>query len=96
MRPAFGYWLGANDNEFVTEIWQSSYGHLARKRTWLFYVGPTPPLLTWLRFPGTHQVGWFDRKKPTLGKRAANATPPAFRDALISLARHSRAGTRAA
>lgn len=38
------------------------------------------------RVAGTHQVGWFDRSKPTLGKKAASATPPAFRDALLSIA----------
>jgi hypothetical protein len=78
----------------VCEVWQSAYGHKARKRTWLLYVGGPPPLdLCWWRHPGTHQVGWFDRKKPTLSKREASATPTAFRDALLDLARHSRSTT---
>jgi hypothetical protein len=81
------------EHEYVCEVWQSAYGHPARKRTWLFYAGDNPPNdLDWSRSPGTHQVGWFDRKKPTLGKKAANATPPAFRDALIDLARTARVG----
>ena len=86
-----GWYKHAGHNAWCCEVWQSAYGHPARKRTWLLYVGATePPALNWSRTPGTHQVGWFDRIKPTLGKKAANATPPAFRDALINLARHSR------
>lgn len=46
-------------------------------------------VLDWSRKPGTHQIGWFDRNKPTCGKREASATPPAFRDVLLALARHS-------
>lgn len=78
---------------WVCEVWQSAYGHAARKRTWLIYVAPSgcaPAELNWSRKPGTHQVGWFDRNKPTLDKYAANATPPAFADALIALARGSK------
>lgn len=77
--------------EWVCEVWQSAYGHKARKRTWLLYVGVAPPpALKWERPSGTHQVGWFDRIKPTLSKSEASASPPAFRDALVSLARHAR------
>ena len=73
------------------EVWQSAYGHAARKRTWLYYCGRRPPPeLQWAREPGTHQVGWFDRVKPTLSKRAASATPVAFAQELIALARWSR------
>ena len=46
-----------------------------------------PPELDWSRPVGTHQVGWFDRIKPTLSKKDASATPPAFRDALLAIAR---------
>lgn len=75
----------------VCEVWQSAYGHKARKRTWLVYVGKRTPFeLSWARDPGTHQIGWFDRSKPTLGKREASATPPAFAEELIKLARWSR------
>lgn len=74
--------------EWVCEVWQSAYGHPARKRTWLLYGGEQDPFeFNWERRAGTHQVGWFDRIKPTLGKKAASATPPAFRDALVALAR---------
>lgn len=76
-------------NEWVCEVWQSAYGHRARKRTWLLYVGKAPAALRWNARPGEAQVGWFDRNKPTVGKREASATPPAFRDALLDLARDS-------
>ncbi|MDE2022240.1 MAG: hypothetical protein KGI71_05020 [Patescibacteria group bacterium] len=73
---------------WVCEVWQSAYGHAARKRTWVYYVGDISPAeLRWERPTGTHQVGWFDRIKPTLSKRDASATPLAFRDALLDLAR---------
>ena len=80
--------------QFECEVWQSAYGHPARKRTWLLYVGLERPLeLDWSRPVGTHQVGWFDRIKPTLNKREANATPTAFRDLLINVARLSSVST---
>jgi hypothetical protein len=86
-------WHDADFGEYVCEVWQSAYGHPARKRTWLLYCGTRPPFeLRWDRQPGTHQVGWFDRAKPTLGKRAASATPRAFAEELIRLARWSREG----
>jgi hypothetical protein len=76
---------------WVCEVWQSAYGHAARKRTWLMYCGRRPPFeLNWTRAPGTHQVGWFDRNKPTLSKREASATPRLFAEALIHLAEWSR------
>jgi hypothetical protein len=86
VRPGSG-WTYCGAGDWVCEVWQSAYGHQARKRTWLYYVGPRPPELDWSRAEGTHQVGWFDRNKPTLGKSAASATPIAFRDLLLDLAR---------
>ncbi len=73
--------------EWVCTVWQSAYGHKARKQTWLFYCGRVPPLEgRWEQKAGTHQVGWFDRKKPTLGKKAASSTPTDFALWLIELA----------
>lgn len=91
-RPEQGMgWSRVAEDEWVCEVWQSAYGHPARKRTWLLYVGSRRPAeMRWDRAPGTHQVGWFDRNKPTLSKKAANATPPEFRDALLALAATSR------
>jgi hypothetical protein len=62
--------------------------------TWLYYVGRPPFPLRWNRPVGTHQIGFQDqrgkeRNKPTLGRREASATPVAFRDELIRLAKWS-------
>ena len=89
--PPLG-WGHTGDSEWVCEVWQSAYGHRANKRTWLFYKGRPPADLDWSRPVGSHQCGFHDqrgkkRNKPTLGKREASATPPAFRDALLKLAR---------
>lgn len=76
---------------WVCEVWQVAYGCKAQKRTWLIYCGQRPPFeLDWSRKPGTHQVGWFDRAKPTLSKREASATPELFAKELIRLAEWSR------
>jgi hypothetical protein len=97
-RPTgIGWQRDRTDAWWTCEVWQSAYGHRARKRTWLYYVGASePPELNWERKPGSHQVGWFDRNKPTVGKKEASATPRAFRDALIDLARHARSDRKAA
>jgi hypothetical protein len=89
-RPEGIGWRRCLDGGWVCEVWQSAYGHPARKRTWLYTVSPRPMELDWSRRPGTHQVGWFDRNKPTLSKRGASATPPAFRDVLLAIARGCR------
>lgn len=86
-RPIGIGWLRAACG-WVCEVWQSAYGHKARKRTWLYYCGAnTPAEADWSRGAGTHQCGWFDRIKPTLSKREASATPPLFAQWLVSLAR---------
>jgi hypothetical protein len=91
-RPTGLGWSGTPCGGWVCEVWQSAYGHRANKATWLYYRGPAAPAeLRWERPVGTHQVGFHDQRgkaanKPTLGRREANATPPAFREALLSLA----------
>lgn len=95
MKPSGIGWRQAPDGGFVCEVWQSAYGHRANKATWLYYVGIRPPFeLRWERPRGSHQIGYYDRRgkaanKPTLSRRDANATPIAFRDELIALARHA-------
>lgn len=84
-------WNDCGNGEWVCEVWQSAYGHLARKRTWLFYQGAKPAELRWEREAGTHQIGRQDqrgkgRNKPTISGKRASATPIEFRDALIALA----------
>lgn len=87
--------VGGWKTEWVCEVWQSAYGHPCRKRTWLFYSGVSKPAdLDWSRPAGTHQIGQHDqrgkaRNKPTISGKAASATPPKFRDALLTLAEFS-------
>ncbi len=94
-RPVPGCWT-KHGYLWVCEVWQSAYGHKARKRTWLLYVGDTDPApMRWDRPDGEYQIGWQDqrgkaRNKPTLSKKVAMATPVEFRDALLDLARRSR------
>lgn len=92
-RPVQGRWNSATDGEYVCEVWQSEYGHKARKRTWLFYSGQRPPPeMRWGRTKeATHQIGFHDqrgkdRNKPTISGKAASATPIEFRDILIAMA----------
>jgi hypothetical protein len=81
---------------FVCEIWQSAYGHKARKKTWLLYSGERPPFeLNWLQNPKlhTHQIGNDRTQKnplPTLGKKEASRTPILFAKELVKLAKHSK------
>lgn len=92
--PAHG-WHASGDG-WTCEVWQSAYGHKARKRTWLYFAGETLPLHpNYARAPGTHQCGWFDRIKPTLSKAEASRTPPRFAEWLVTLARASRASEAA-
>jgi hypothetical protein len=85
-----GYWTESiHGGDWATEVWQSAYGHPCQKRTWLYYSGPKPMPMSMDARKGTHQIGWFDRNKPTLGKREASATPLAFACALLDLARRS-------
>lgn len=94
-KPVAGEWIESG-NGWVCEVWQSAYGHRANKATWLYYVGKNKPFdLDWSRPSGSHQIGFQDkrgkaRNKPTLSKAEANATPAKFKDALISIAIHSR------
>jgi hypothetical protein len=93
LKPVPGSWTRnvSRPREWVCEVWQSAYGHKARKRTWLLYIGSKrPPEGNWARPRGTYQCGWFDRIKPTLTKKQASRTPPAFAAWLVLLAQHSR------
>lgn len=98
--PSIDGWSRSGQG-WVCEVWQSAYGHKANKKTWLYYKGDSAPFaLNWEKPRGSHQIGFHDQRgkdanKPTLSKREANATPVAFRDELIKLARHSKTLMRA-
>lgn len=92
-KPTAVGWQRCMSGGWVCEVWQSAYGHRANKATWLYYFGKSlPPSLRWERPTGSHQIGFHDQRgkaanKPTLARKEANATPPEFRDLLISIAR---------
>lgn len=99
--PREGGWVPADGFEWPAGLaWtcaveQGHYGHLARKPTWLYYVGRRePPDLIWgpsvvARRPGeSPRRGMLER----LSKRQRALTPIPFRDLLVKLARYSRGG----
>lgn len=93
-RPARYYWsIAADDRGWVTEVDQGAYGHRARKRTWLYVIGE-PLDLDWSVSESTAIVSGFLHRTGTDESRRvrpleASRTPPAFRDALISIAESS-------
>ena len=92
-RPRRNSWQRSRKG-WVTEVSQSAYGNLAKKRTWLYYVGPEPPPLDWRDLAGQMVIGGGINTgncqgRPKLQKAAASRTPDDFRDLLIDLARRS-------
>lgn len=86
-KPTPFAWSATTHGLWTTEVRQSTYGHLATKRTWLVYRGENAPqTIDWRRSRGTHQIGGFDVTLPQLPKKLRAATPPAFRDLLIAMA----------
>ena len=86
------------DPGWSTELSQSAYGHPARKATWLyavnvdFDVAPTP---RWWDARGEAVIGGGVNSGECVGRRKidkleASATPAAFRDMLLALARSCR------
>lgn len=94
--PTARGWQRTINGDWVTEVDQAAYGHRARKRTWLLCHGVDPAPLDWRRTAGTHQIGNFDRTRPTLPDAETSATPIAFRDLLLSIARTARTQSREA
>jgi hypothetical protein len=91
LRPRRGRWELSSLGYWVTEVSQVAYGHTSRKRTWLLYHSKTAPYpfdLDWSEPPHSTTCG-HDAKsatKPSLSKKKAIQTPPAFRDLLLMLA----------
>jgi hypothetical protein len=91
-QPSPGGWQQAFDDiGFVTCVSQSAYGHVARKRTWLYLVG-SPLLLDWRDPRGAAVIGGGINSGECVGrrkieKREASSTPPEFRDVLLAMAR---------
>lgn len=78
---------------------QRNYGHRARKDTWLYAVAPTHPALVWgagdppaayLCRPGRTKTKPGRVDVEIMGPREAAATPAAFAELLLSIARSCR------
>jgi hypothetical protein len=94
-------WIDGFDG-WTCYVEQHRYGHVAKKATWLYACGVDLPGLRW-GYVADRDVGalvsWCGNRtfkhsdRPRVGKRAASATPPEFRDVLIAMARtaHRRA-----
>lgn len=99
--PTGGGWVNADlQGGWTCYVEQSRYGHVAKKATWLYAHGVELPSLRWGFDPDQHSkalVSWCGNhvksgeNRPRVGKKAASATPPAFRDLLLSIARSARA-----
>jgi hypothetical protein len=89
-RPPRAGWQATSCGGWVAQVSQLAYGHRARKRTWLYYVGNDPPALDWSEGEPTAQVSFCknhgNSPLPRLSKKEAKATPIAFRDLLLRLA----------
>lgn len=95
-RPVPGRWTLSSSEPrlWVCEVWQSAYGHLCPKATWLAYCGHAPPIeCDWRRPPGTHGVGEDSKRRrargcgrPRASRFLARATPLEFAKFLVELA----------
>ena len=99
--PRWGGWVMADwQGGWTCCVEQGAYGHKARKATWLYACGVDLPSLAWGRARG--DFAWTSyleyntqagQRRATrtgiverLSKRQRAATPPAFRDLLLSIA----------
>lgn len=90
-------WVQGACGGWSCQVQQSNYGHRARKNTWLYAYGFTPPELDWSdNMQGLSDVSWCGNKvksgnkRPRLSASERIATPPAFRDLLIGMVRSAR------
>jgi hypothetical protein len=95
---------------WTCQIDQRHYGHFAPKPTWLYAARVDVPHLDWTRSDRTPPQWMIDRygeaKARKIGQVAMvggkdktkirNATPPAFRDVLLSIARTAHRASEAA
>jgi hypothetical protein len=92
------HWTPGICGGFSAYVEQGRYGHPVKKATWLYVFGvrlQDLPELRWGHTPDNRGTiaknqdwrGGMDKWRDNTGHRLANATPPAFRDLLLSIAR---------
>jgi hypothetical protein len=96
--PDAGGWVVADDRGgWTCRIDQSQFGHRAQKPTWLYAVGCDLPSLPWQRLRIPDPDGRSRRGVLALmGHAERDASPPAFRDLLLGMARSVALRTEAA
>jgi hypothetical protein len=100
-KPRRGSWQRSLlDDGWVTEVSQVAYGCPARKRTWLYLIGE-PVALDWSEPPAYGVIGGGIHSgqsagRPKIEDDVSSATPDAFRDVLLGLARSARSEAVAA
>jgi len=99
--PRPGGWQRTICGGWVAHVEQGRYGHPAKKATWLYAFGATAlPSLVWatsldrdskalVSWCGNHLRG-RPNDRPRLKQKAGSATPPEFREVLMSIARSAR------
>lgn len=97
--PRGGGWIASICGGWTCCVEQGHYGHRARKATWLYAYGVSLPELHWgpskasLRLDAGYHSAEERRRAIRRGalerlcKRECAATPPPFRDLLLSIAR---------
>jgi hypothetical protein len=94
-----GGWHRGLCGGFSAHVEQGRYGHPAKKATWLYAYGTDLPTLRWgsdLDAKSKALVSWCGNRtksgdvRPRVGKGKAAATPPAFAEVLLSIARSAR------
>lgn len=100
--PAYGLpaphaeaWQRTLCGGWVCHVEQGRYGHAAKKATWLYGYGIEPSSLQWGRVSDAQAsslVSWCRNYNPhdtrrRIGRKEASATPRAFAELLVSLAR---------
>src|SRR5690606_5583862 len=89
IEPTGNAWQSTLAGYWVCQVSQVAYGHRARKRTWLLYVGKRPPAtLNWSEPQHTGRVGGCENRGIAKAARVWSAeaarTPASFAEALIS------------
>lgn len=103
--PAPWQWQQGLCGGWSVSLDQAAFGHPARKRTWLYAFGVTPPTFSPAgSSPSGKVVRVYRKRNPDgswsrtprcetnheISHKAARATPPEFRDLLLSIARSAR------
>lgn len=97
--PRYGGWVMADfDGGWTCCVEQGAYGHRARKATWLYAYGVDTPSLAWGSAPGDFvrlDLGYHSAEERAravktgacqrLSSNQRRATPPEFRDLLLSI-----------